>query len=502
MRCYVVKELLLLITILVVSIPPLSSLVSMGQSSSEELLPIFNATRRVIPDNLPWYPILVFGDNRPGDTKSAAYNPVFYRIVEEFDTILPIAVIGTGDYVGLGYEYQYLEFYRVLNSTRLENLWLAVGNHDVEVSEGWDNWAKYIGPTNYYIDDIPGWRIGIVNTEVRLTKHWENQLKLMYENLSNRSLLLAFHKPVFPDVDHNIRSDWIPVTLNTFSSYGYPKVVLRGHWHGWGYSIRYNVTWIVTGGAGAPLYTYEVTKPEEGDIVTGVYHYTVLILYPNGTFRFYPVDIGSGKFSVKKLDDTSYLVVNSRVNLRGEPVEIPVRVKFTYNGVEVYTVLMAPPRSSVEVSYSTIDGVHIAISCNATEWYVYVCNPVDPNISHVSLPVNGTATIDLSVVLGSTTPTMASKETVSTGYTPTRSSPAIEESTQVEKPKSTPTLKSSPLHPTSPTPIPHRTTELPSTLQKPWVAPETDFKPFLRVLCGVLLALGLGTAIWLFSRKT
>ncbi|MET1160272.1 MAG: metallophosphoesterase family protein [Thermoprotei archaeon] len=483
-------------------------------SDNGDIVPLYDKTRRIIPNTLPWYPILVFGDNRPENTGSAKYNPVFYRMIREFDEIYPIAVIGSGDHVGIGYEYQYVELYKVFNETRLENIWLAIGNHDVDVSEGWDNWAKYIGPEYYYIDDIPGWRIGIVNTETRLTMYWERQLRSMYENISNRSLVLVFHRPVYPDLDHNIRSDWIPITLNIFRELGFPKIVLQGHWHGWAYEVRYNTTWIVTGGAGAPLYTYEVPQPENGEVVIGVYHYTVLILYPNQTFRFYPVSILNGTLSVNKINDTAYLVTNTKLDVHGNPVEIPVRIKYEYNNYDVYVALMATPMENTIVVFKPLNETHLLITCNSTDWYAYAYNTMDPDNSPVYIPRDNTTIVDLSQLLQLQTTTQTPQTTVSIPPSTTTTTATTTPTTRISYTTTTQTTKT-----TTPTTIPTTTsptrtettptTSTPISIAKSETTEEHETKEYEGIsinpyiLAGsVFLIIAIGTIVWYyFVRK-
>lgn len=373
-------------------------------SGSKDVTPLYEAKKKVIPDTLPWYPLVVFGDNRPSDTDQVKLPSVFYNIVRELDMIQPLAIIGTGDHVGKGYEKQYIELYRVFNETRLENIWLAIGNHDVEVYEGWSNWEKYISPEYYYVDDIPGWRIGVVDSETRLSENWRKQLISMYENLGNRSLIIVFHRPVYPDVDHNLGSDRIRVLNSVFKSYGYPKLVLQGHWHGWAYEIRNNVTWIITGGGGAPLYTYSVEKPENGDIVVGKHHYMILILYPNGTYTFYPVQMGIGSISIEKYNETTYIITNNKYDLKGKPIAMPVRIRHEIYGVEINTVLIIPPKSKIHVTYN-INGNTVEVLSNATKWYVYQHNISDPDNSPVYLPIDNRVELVIEHVIKTKTTT-------------------------------------------------------------------------------------------------
>jgi hypothetical protein len=79
---------------------------------------------------------MIFGDNRPSNIYANYPSEVFYRVVSEMDAANLLATIGLGDHVGYGYESQYAVFYRIMNSTRLENIWLIMGNHEVVYPNG------------------------------------------------------------------------------------------------------------------------------------------------------------------------------------------------------------------------------------------------------------------------------------------------------------------------------------------------------------------------------
>jgi len=338
---------------------------------NSDVKPLIEYTRCKIPSNLPWYPIVVFGDNRPSNVDEIRYPDVFYNMIDEIKLINPIAVIGTGDHVGKGYESQYLELYRVFNESGLCNIWLTIGNHDVSVPEGFNNWLKYIGPEYYYIDDIPGWRIGVVNSETKLSSDWRNQLEYVYSGLKNRSLILVFHRPAHPNVNYNLNSDYINILREVMKLYGNPRIVFQGHWHGWAYQYLNDTLWVITGGAGAPLYYYRGGKLENGSVVTGKYHYVILILYPNQTYRLHPVSITDGSINIKSVNNT-VLIENTKRDVYGEYVEIPVRIKLNILGETLYFVALTPANSIVNVQW-IIENDGIAFNVNHTmSWYIYV----------------------------------------------------------------------------------------------------------------------------------
>lgn len=249
----------ILVSVLILSIilfTPSFTLNTTYTADNQEITPLYNATRWSIPDTLPWYPIVVMGDNRPPNTHDISPPEIFYDIVNESAQIYPVAFIGTGDHVGIGSKEQYERFYWILKNSSIQNIWLAIGNHDLELhSESMNYWLTYFGPEYMYIDDIPNWRIAIINSETRLSMNWKKQILDAYSDLGNRSLIFVFHRPIFPKVNHNLDTERSSIFMNIIKDKDRVKLVLQGHYHGWGMQVKNNITWIITGGAGAPLYS-------------------------------------------------------------------------------------------------------------------------------------------------------------------------------------------------------------------------------------------------------
>lgn len=324
-------------------------------------IPLFEKTRKEIPGNLPWYPVIVIGDNRPYDVNDVDPPGVFYQLVNEAENAFPLAFIGLGDHVGFGTPEQYAKLYELLNKTRLENIWMVPGNHDVAYSgtagKGIDFWRQYVGPDVIITDSIPGWRIALVNSEASL-ETWRQQLLEAFNYTGGSKLILGFHRPLYPDVSHNLGGNYSSILLEYMNTYGWPSLVLQAHWHGW-VEYRYNGSlFIITGGAGAPLYPCSDVKAPEASC-SSVYHYMMLILYPNGTFTYKPILLGegSGVLKVIPLNSTSYLVVNSKLDIHGKPVEYPVRLQFKGNNTNIYVVALIPASSGVSFTLDSRRGI-------------------------------------------------------------------------------------------------------------------------------------------------
>ncbi|MEM1634719.1 MAG: hypothetical protein QXF49_05370 [Thermosphaera sp.] len=133
-------------------------------------------------------------------------------------------------------------------------------------------WRQYIGPEYSIIDAIPGWRLALLDTESDIYS-WNNQLDQAVADLNGRKIILLMHRPVYPLVNHNIQADKNASIHQWASIHGWPPLVIQAHWHGWAY-YRFNETdWIISGGAGAPLYS--ASNCQEGAVCFQVPVYVV-----------------------------------------------------------------------------------------------------------------------------------------------------------------------------------------------------------------------------------
>ncbi len=448
---YLLGVIIALLSISLITVTPMRTVI--GIENNENTKPLYNITHWEIPDNLPWYPIVVIGDNRPDDTNAVKPPAIFYTIINEASKIYPVALIGTGDHVGKGTYEQYMELYRILNSSHIPNIWLAIGNHDIELhQESMNYWKEFIGPEHFYIDDIPGWRIAVINSETRLSRYWKQEILEAYNNLDNRSLILVFHRPVYPKVQHNLDTERSSMLLKIINEKDHVKLVLQGHYHGWGMQVKNNITWIITGGAGAPLYSYakEVFR-KDLQIINHKYHYVILILYPNQTFTYTPILAGSGSgiLSIKKINSTTYKVVNTKKTIYNTPAEIPIRIKYvlTINSTRktLYIQLMTPYGKPVYVSVFNTSRGYI-VKANTTNWYAYIYNDNNPEKALVYKPVNNNVkiisikktntTIPTTLTSQTTTTTQITQTTTTTTTTSTTTSTTTTITTTATKPTS------------------------------------------------------------------
>ncbi len=334
-----------------------------------------------IPQNLPWYPLVVFGDNRPKDMSAVKFDEPFYRLVRELWLINPEAIIGTGDHVGLGRTDQIREFLKLMAG--LPNTWIATGNHDwsyVKAGANRQFWEEYVTPNLNIVDSIPGWRIILINgyaleakdidtSKITDIVRREDVIKAI-ENSGDRKIILVFHVPPldkgygYPTVFSRNQMEFLRSIIKDYSDK--IKLVLCGHWHVWNRVKYFNVDLVITGGGGAPL-------SSSGGIPE--YHYAILILMPNGTYKLWPIKTLTGEVKeyYENIGDNKIIVkiMNTKQNINNEPTIIPKRVSVSFNGITVYVYLLVPPGEH-EIVFEKQDGkIIVETGKGINQWFVY-----------------------------------------------------------------------------------------------------------------------------------
>ena len=215
----------------------------------------------------------VFGDNREN-------LKIFSEVLDKLNHDPDITfAVNTGDMVMHGRKAEYERYIQLTKKCKVK-IYPVMGNHDA-VAGGYKIFAKYFGP-NYYSFNYENAHFIVLDNSFRGTFDRRQYDFLISELKANQGkpIFVFFHKPVFDPSE--IYPDYIMSERQTakdligiFSKYRV-RYVFSGHIHGYGRAERDGVVYIVTAGAGAPLYlprwmggfNHFVKVTVEGDKIT------------------------------------------------------------------------------------------------------------------------------------------------------------------------------------------------------------------------------------------
>ncbi len=212
---------------------------------------------------------VVLGDSRNGEETS----PIFKTIMREINLLSPDFVIHTGDWVGYPSRKGWENFLKVIKIGGVP-FYLTVGNH--ETAEDWKSlYKEMINKPFYYSFKYENCYFIILNPYIEVPgKIDEKQFKWLEKELMKAKksdfIFVFIHEPLYP-IDGHIDSslDRFPQErdklANLLRRYKDKIIVFCGHEHLYNKSVIDGLTQIISGGAGAPLYTAD----EKG----GFYHY-------------------------------------------------------------------------------------------------------------------------------------------------------------------------------------------------------------------------------------
>ncbi len=323
---------------------------------------------RTIPSNLPWYPVIAMGDTQQ-DWFETTYTIHTYRSLWQARTISPDALVIAGDETGSGMRKQIMEFLRA--SAGIANIWVVAGNHDWSYTKYNDRpyWYRMM-VNDLYVRNMGNWSFVLLNG-FALDKSLAERLDETLNQLSiqNKYIVLVWHVPIITG-SYNYPTDFSKWQMDTLRSLvakyrTHIKLMIFGHWHLWRTGVYDGIRYIITGGAGAPW----LSSPKLG---LPVYHYTVLLFYNNGTFTYEPVSTDNGVVMVnwtRNGDTIIYNILNTKTNVYGKPVPIPIHITRYIRGVCFETYLIARPgltKLTIKIS-----GDKAYITTTSNNWYVY-----------------------------------------------------------------------------------------------------------------------------------
>ena len=234
---------------------------------------------------------VVFGDNRPFNNEDP--QPVIFKeIVENVEWIHPDFVVDVGDLIyGYGANAQrmrqeYTDFLSVVKKFSMP-FYTIVGNHEVTSMAGQKDYETFLNRPLYYSFNHDGSHFVILDTNVNFAegKFTQAQYDWLAKDLesatSAENIFIFMHKPLheYFDPDQTAWTDKIMAKkvdslINEFNSNHHNiKIVFQGHEHLYWQTNLNGITYMITGGAGAPL----DAEPQNG----GFYHFIMVTV--NGT---------------------------------------------------------------------------------------------------------------------------------------------------------------------------------------------------------------------------
>ncbi len=216
------------------------------------------------------FSFVVMGDTRtPGQA-------IFAQLREQIALLdpPPIFVINAGDLVYAGFDFEYLAYIEAIDDYELPFI-SVIGNHEMYVPGGLNNYRNYFGPDDFYFDYNPCRFISLNNSNPYSGYGLSNtRLNLLEDWLTPESPVLKFtflHVP--PDFDN-----FDQYAQLVESEYPIP-IAFFGHLHRYETWIRNDLRYVITGGGGA-----EIGWPREEDPPNyGLFHHFLLVtVYPEG----------------------------------------------------------------------------------------------------------------------------------------------------------------------------------------------------------------------------
>lgn len=223
--------------------------------SMESHLRLYNDT-----EGIDSFTFIAMGDNRDGPE-------TFMAILDEIDNYQFAFSINTGDLVPSGRLEQFVEFMEMIGDLTYP-FYTAMGNHELN-NNSVDLAASFLGEPNYSFDYGNTHFIILDNSLYYITEEQYEWMRADINGTSKTNIVLSCHVPPYDPREGESHS-MAPEGAQEFMDFNEEMgvdLVLNGHIHMYDTKTLQGVEYIITGGAGAPLYASE---PEGG-----FFHYIV-----------------------------------------------------------------------------------------------------------------------------------------------------------------------------------------------------------------------------------
>ncbi|PKL80548.1 MAG: hypothetical protein CVV27_00225 [Candidatus Melainabacteria bacterium HGW-Melainabacteria-1] len=208
------------------------------------------------------YSFIVTGDNRDGDA-------VFERILRRGRDYSPRFMLHTGDFVAAGGQADYQRFRSLLARADYPVL-PVIGNHDAQ-GQGRRWYARYFGETEFAFRYGKDHFIFVDNAGYQVSATQRQRLaRLLKEPARYRFVIM--HMPPGNLIWFHSFTQGSQETMRVLEAHN-ANYVFLGHIHIFDKNTFRGVNYLISGGAGAPLYRMPLYFSDRG----GAYHHFTLI---------------------------------------------------------------------------------------------------------------------------------------------------------------------------------------------------------------------------------
>lgn len=236
------------------------------------------------PEAAALFRFAAYGDTRDG-------HDVHRKIVDGVMSLHPALVLQTGDLVRNGSSTDQWQIFDEITGAMRKQIpyYPARGNHDVGPEGFYEQRVTQpvlSGNKLYYSFEKGSLHFVAIDTQQPLGPESDQgrwlETDLAQAQTAGRFIIPFFHKAIFSIGRHAADPDVLalkPVLHSLFKQHGV-RLVFEGHDHVYYRTVRDGITYVVTGGGGAPLYDDE--HPELGlpqDVFKKVNHFCVVDVY-------------------------------------------------------------------------------------------------------------------------------------------------------------------------------------------------------------------------------
>jgi|GEM_PF-4370711 len=207
------------------------------------------------------FKFVVVGDNRDGPE-------TFTTILEEINADSYAFCINTGDIISSGRRDQFQEFMDMVDDLAIP-LYVSIGNHEL-YNNSPEHAMEFLGEVNYSFEYGNTLFVILDDSNYTISDGQYEWMDGVMASTTKENIIVSAHIPPYDprEGEDHCLNEADALRFETFMADHDVDLVLAGHIHMYDHTVIKGVDYIVTAGAGAPLYADE----EEG----GFFHYTVV----------------------------------------------------------------------------------------------------------------------------------------------------------------------------------------------------------------------------------